>query len=75
MKFDVLYMMQVFLIVSMVFSMLAYMALLYNNSVEELSHRIVTSGYIAAVQYTRKLNIADYVAFEKYGVWRYSGRF
>jgi hypothetical protein len=67
--------MQVFLIISLVFSMLAYMALLYNNSVEELCHRIITSGYRAAIQYTRNLNIEDYVAFEKYGVWRYSGRF
>jgi hypothetical protein len=75
MKFDVLYMMQVFLIISLVFSMIAYMALLYNKSVEELSHKIVTSGYIAAIQYTRKLNIEDYVPFEKYGIWRYSGRF
>ena len=75
MKFDVLYMMQIFLIISVVFSMLAYMALLYNNRIDELNHGIVTLDYKAAILYARKLNIEDYVPFEKYGVWRYSGRF
>lgn len=75
MKFDLANMIQIFIIISFVLSILSYAAYIYKEKINRVHNEILKQSYISIFQYLRKLNIKDFMSFEKYGIWRYSGRF
>jgi hypothetical protein len=74
-KLYVVNLMEIFLIISFVLSFITYVAYRYKNSINRVRREIINEGLFTVIQYLKNLNVRDYVTFEKYGIWRFSGRF
>ena len=75
MKFDLVNMLQIFLMLCLIMTMISYFAYYYNGNRKNIESNILKSTSVQVFQYLRSLVIKDYVVFEKYGIWRFSGRF
>lgn len=75
MRLDVVEMIQIFLILSFVLSIVSYVVNIYGKSINRERSRIIKENFIPVFLYFKNLDIEDYVGFEKYGIWRFSGRF
>lgn len=75
MKIDVVSIIQLSIFVLFLMTILTYAVSSYRSRFNSLSKGMIDNIYLLKMDYTKKLNIVEYVAFEKYGVWRYLARF
>jgi hypothetical protein len=75
MKFDFIDMVQIFLLICLIMTMVSYFAYSYKENRKNNEHYIIKNSFVPIFQYLKSLVIEDYVVFEKYEIWRFSGRF
>jgi hypothetical protein len=75
MKFDFVNMVQIFLMICLIMTMVSYFTYYYKENRKNIEHNIVNISFVPIFQYLKTLVIEDYVVFEKYRIWRFSGRF
>lgn len=71
MKIDILSIIQLILVFLCVIGVLVYVNSIYRKTIKYIYDKFVKCIFIEALKYLKKLNSKDYIAYEKYQIWRY----
>jgi hypothetical protein len=74
-NYDLINLIQLMFLVVCFTAIFSYTVYSYKNLKHKAEENITTNILIKWLEFINKLLPRDYIVYEKYGIWRYSGRF
>ena len=75
MNYDLINLIQLMFLVICFTSIFSYAVYTYKNVNRKVKENVIRNILIQWLEFIKKLFPEDYIIYEKYGIWRYLGRF